>query len=42
VPVAVVGEVGGDALSVAVAGQSLSLRLAELRLAHSELERLFP
>jgi phosphoribosylformylglycinamidine synthase subunit PurL len=41
-PVAVVGEVGGDALSVAIAGHSVSLRLADLRLAHTELERLFP
>ena len=40
--VAILGEVGGDALSVAIAGRSLSLRLDELRAAHADLERLFP
>ncbi len=42
VPLDVFGEVGGDALSVSIAGLSLSLPLAELRGAHAELERLFP
>ena len=41
-PLDVFGEVGGDALSVSIAGRSLSLPLAELRRAHAELERLFP
>ena len=40
--VAIFGEVGGDALSVTIAGRSLSLPLAELRAAHADLERLFP
>jgi len=38
----VLGEVGGDALSVTIAGRSLSLPLDELRAAHADLERLFP
>jgi phosphoribosylformylglycinamidine synthase II len=38
----VFGEVGGDALSVSIAGRSLSLPLDELRRAHAALERLFP
>jgi phosphoribosylformylglycinamidine synthase len=42
VPLDVLGEVGGDALSVAIAGRSLSLPLDELRAAHADLERLFP
>jgi phosphoribosylformylglycinamidine synthase subunit PurL len=42
VPLDVFGAVGGDALSVAIAGRSLSLPLDELRRAHAALERLFP
>jgi len=42
VPLDLFGEVGGDALSVTIAGRSLSLPLAELRAAHAELARLFP
>jgi phosphoribosylformylglycinamidine synthase len=42
VPLHVLGEVGGDALSVSIADRSLSLPHAELRRAHAELERLFP
>jgi len=40
--VAIVGEVGGDALTVSIAGRALSLSLDELRAAHADLERLFP
>jgi len=42
VPLDLFGEVGGDALSVTIAGRSQSLPLAELRAAHAELARLFP
>jgi phosphoribosylformylglycinamidine synthase subunit PurL len=42
ISVTILGEVGGEALSVAAGGASLSLALEELRLAHSDLERLFP
>jgi phosphoribosylformylglycinamidine (FGAM) synthase-like enzyme len=42
VPLAVLGEVGGDALSFRIAGEELSIGLAELRGAHAALERLFP
>ena len=42
VPLTVVGEVGGDALSFRVAGQDVWVGLAELRGAHAALERLFP
>jgi phosphoribosylformylglycinamidine synthase subunit PurL len=38
----VLGEVGGDALSVRIAGYDVALGLAELRAAHGELERFFP
>ena len=42
VPLQIVGEVGGDALSVRIAGDEVGLRLTELRAAYAELERLFP
>jgi phosphoribosylformylglycinamidine synthase len=42
VAVDVFGEVGGDALSIRIAEHDVSVSLTELRLAHSELERLFP
>src|SRR4051812_10566604 len=42
VPLAVVGEIGGETLAVRIAGSEISVPLAELRGAHSELERLFP
>jgi phosphoribosylformylglycinamidine synthase subunit PurL len=40
-PVTALGEVGGDALTV-VSVEPFSIPLAELRLAHRELERFFP
>jgi phosphoribosylformylglycinamidine (FGAM) synthase-like enzyme len=42
VPVAVLGEVGGDALTLRLADAELSIALDELRGAHAALERLFP
>jgi phosphoribosylformylglycinamidine synthase len=42
VPLDIFGEVGGDALSVRIAGHDVSVSLAELRGAHAALERLFP
>ncbi|HEX2102124.1 MAG TPA: phosphoribosylformylglycinamidine synthase subunit PurL [Solirubrobacteraceae bacterium] len=42
VPLAMLGEVGGEALSVRVAGHEVTVGLAELRAAHAELERFFP
>jgi phosphoribosylformylglycinamidine synthase len=42
VPLTVIGEVGGEQLSVRIAGQDVSVGLAELRGAHAALERLFP
>jgi phosphoribosylformylglycinamidine synthase subunit PurL len=42
VPLDVVGEVGGDVLSVRIAEHDVSVPLAELRAAHAALERLFP
>jgi phosphoribosylformylglycinamidine synthase len=42
VPLDIFGQVGGDALSVEIAGQSMSVPLAELAAAHAELERFFP
>jgi phosphoribosylformylglycinamidine synthase len=42
VPLDIFGEVGGDALSVRVAGESVSVPLAELHAAHAALERFFP
>jgi phosphoribosylformylglycinamidine synthase len=41
-PLTVVGEVGGDELSLRVSGTNVSVRLGELRAAHAALERLFP
>jgi hypothetical protein len=38
----VVGETGGDALAVRAGAEAFSAPLAELRAAHSELERFFP
>jgi phosphoribosylformylglycinamidine synthase subunit PurL len=42
VPLDVLGTVGGDALRLAIGGESLSWRLAELREAHAALARFFP
>jgi phosphoribosylformylglycinamidine synthase len=42
VPVDVLGTVGGDALQVAIGGESASWPLAELREAHAALARFFP
>jgi phosphoribosylformylglycinamidine synthase subunit PurL len=42
VPLAVVGEVGGDALAARIGGHELSVPLDELRGAHAALERFFP
>jgi hypothetical protein len=42
VPLDVLGEVGGDALSVRIAGHEVAVGLAELRAAHADLERFFP
>jgi hypothetical protein len=41
-PLTVVGEVGGAALSVRIAEFDVSVALSELRRAHAALERLFP
>jgi phosphoribosylformylglycinamidine synthase len=41
-PARVIGRTGGDELSVAVAGEPISLALDELRSAHANLAPLFP
>jgi phosphoribosylformylglycinamidine synthase len=40
-PVSMIGTVGGDALRIALAGQTLIATLAELKEAHSALAELF-
>jgi phosphoribosylformylglycinamidine synthase len=42
VPLDIFGEVGGDVLSMRIAGRDMSVPLAELAAAHAELERFFP
>jgi phosphoribosylformylglycinamidine synthase subunit PurL len=42
IPLDVFGTVGGDTLSISIAGETLTATLAELREAHSALARLFP
>jgi phosphoribosylformylglycinamidine synthase len=42
IPLDILGEVGGDALSVRIAGESISVPLVELSAAHAELGRFFP
>ena len=42
VPLDVFGTVGGDSLEITIAGETVSVRLADLREAHSALAPLFP
>jgi phosphoribosylformylglycinamidine synthase len=42
IPLDIFGEVGGDVLSMRIAGRDMSVPLAELAAAHAELERFFP
>jgi hypothetical protein len=42
VPLDIFGTVGGDALTVTIAGETAGWALPELRDAHAALARLFP